>query len=118
MPVEMPEPEIKGAGRESPYECECPQDNLTPDNEAEFIEFSNSLQLALALKASPDDTSHERLAEWFEKYSTKFREVFEEVTGITDPESGKNPYFKGCKTIKDIPEGIWADLKKRMYESN
>ena len=87
----------------------CPQGPITGENEPQYVGFTNDLQGMLALRKFGTDSGHAEFAQWFEKFSTAFRETFDDIVG-EDP-----LYFDGIATIGDIPEDKWEEIESRLY---
>jgi hypothetical protein len=81
---------------------QCPQGTFELDREAEYIQFTNFLQIAMAARMLGEVQDND-------EFAIEFRNAFEE-TMRKDP-----MFFDGIRTIAEIPEGKWKELESEMH---
>ncbi len=98
-------------------EKDFPEEHITVDNEAKFLKLTNDLQIILIQQMLRDrsigendiDAKRKVEAEWTDKYSKKFREIFHR-------EIIANPHL--AEDLHTIPDAEIEKIKGFLFEDS
>ena len=89
----------------------CPNETLQIEKEKEggYIQFTNFLQMAMAIRLYGMMEDNGQLQIWQRAFSSDFRTAFQKMAK-EEPD-----FFADISTIGDIPEEKWAKLEEKVY---